>query len=363
MATPKDTIWEIDLHTLAKHEILRRYLGAWFPILSTYNRRVVYIDGFCGPGKYKGGEAGSPVVALKEALKHNERLASNQLTFLFVDERADRIVHLKNELSSFPLPSNFLVYPVTGKFECELTDLLDRLASSGAQLAPTFAFIDPFGFKGLPFSLVRRLLKNSKTEIFVNVMIGFINRFLEHPDSQIQQYIVDLFGTEEVLQIAQKSGNRIAELRLLYQAQLSKYARFVRYFEMRDCHNKTIYYLFFASNHPLGHVKMKEAFWKVDTASGFCFSDATDPNQYVLFEIDETPKLATDLANTFANQRVPVDQVQSYVEDETPFIATHMRRALKLLEEENKIAVAEYKLNGKKRRKNSYPKDAVVEFF
>jgi three-Cys-motif partner protein len=362
MATPKGTVWEIEPHTLAKHEILRRYLGAWFPILAKHNKRLVYIDGFCGPGKYEGGEVGSPIVALEEALKHEKRLDSNQLAFLFMDERSDRIVQLKSELSDFPIPGNFLVHPVTGQFECELTNLLDELASSGARLAPTFAFIDPFGFKGLPFSLVRRLLGNSKTEVFVNVMVDAINRFLEHPDSKTQQHIVDLFGTQRVLQVAEKPCDRITELRLLYQEQLLACAHFVRYFEMRDCHGRTIYYLFFASNHRVGHVKMKEAFWKVDTSSGFCFSDATNPSQLVLFEIDETPKLAAYLTKEFATQQVIVEQVQKCVEDKTPFIATHMRKALRLLEGENKIAVAKYKSNGKKRRKNTYPKDAVVEF-
>lgn len=362
MVTPKDTVWEIEPHTLAKHEILRRYLGAWFPILSTYNRRIVYIDGFCGPGKYKGGEAGSPIVALEEALKHNLRLAGNQLTFLFVDERSDRIAHLTNELQSILLPSNFSVHPVTGQFKSELTDLLNGLRSSGSQLAPTFAFIDPFGFKGLPFDLVRRLLENPKTEVLVNVMVDVINRFLEHPDVQTQQHIVDLFGTQQVLQVAQNPYGRIDALRLLYQEQLSKCARFVRYFEMRDCNGRTIYYLFFASNHPLGHVRIKEAFWKVDPTSGYCFSDATNPNQLVLFDTDETPRLASDLAKVFTSQRVTGEKIKKYVEDETPFIATHMRRALRLLEEENRLVVAEFKLNGQKRRKNTYPEDAVVGF-
>lgn len=38
MAIPKETIWEIEPHTQAKHEILRRYLSAWFPILGKYNK-------------------------------------------------------------------------------------------------------------------------------------------------------------------------------------------------------------------------------------------------------------------------------------------------------------------------------------
>lgn len=362
MVTPKDTVWEIEPHTLAKHEILRRYLGAWFPILGTYNKRIVYIDGFCGPGLYKGGEVGSPIVALEEALKHNSRLAGNQLTFLFMDERSDRIAHLRNELKGLPLPGNFSVHAVTGQFEAELTGLLDGLKSSGSQLAPTFAFVDPFGFKGLPFNLVRRLLENSKTEVLVNVMVDAINRFLEHPDAQTRQHIVDLFGTQRVLDVARNPYGRIDALRLLYQEQLSECARFVRYFEMRDCNGRTIYYLFFAGNHPLGHVRIKEAFWKVDPTSGYCFSDATNPNQLVLFEIDETPRLAADLAKVFGNQRVTVEKIKKYVEDETPFIATHMRGALGLLEQENRVVVAEFKLNGRKRRRNTYPEDAVVEF-
>ena len=56
MATPTETLWELDPHTTAKHEILRRYLGAWFPILNRHHGRIVYIDGFAGPGRYIGGE-------------------------------------------------------------------------------------------------------------------------------------------------------------------------------------------------------------------------------------------------------------------------------------------------------------------
>src|SRR5690554_564418 len=32
---PDEPIWPIEEHTKAKHELLRRYLGAWFPILAS----------------------------------------------------------------------------------------------------------------------------------------------------------------------------------------------------------------------------------------------------------------------------------------------------------------------------------------
>jgi three-Cys-motif partner protein len=53
MAAPKTPVWSIDAHTKAKHEILRRYLQAWFPILASFSGRIIYLGGFAGPGVYK----------------------------------------------------------------------------------------------------------------------------------------------------------------------------------------------------------------------------------------------------------------------------------------------------------------------
>ena len=295
-------------------------------------------------------------------MEHEERLSGNQVAFLFMDERPDRIAHLEAELERLPIPTNFTVRTATGKFETVLRAFLDKRDGAGARLPPTFAFIDPFGFKGIPFALVCRLLENPRTEVFVNVMLDAVNRFLEHPDSRTRQHIVDLFGTGKVLQVASSPGDRIERLRLLYQEQLSRAARFVRYFRMRDRHGRDIYSLFFASNHPLGHAKMKEAFWKVDPSSGFEFSDATNPSQLVLFEVDETTKLATYLEEAFEGQRVSVGRVKQHVQDHTAFVARHMRRALLLLESERRVAVDDLKSDGSKRRRNTYPEQAVVTF-
>lgn len=69
---PDETIWPLDQHTRAKHELLRRYLGAWFPILTYagYHGRVMFLDGFAGPGIYSNGEPGSPIIALNTLVNH-----------------------------------------------------------------------------------------------------------------------------------------------------------------------------------------------------------------------------------------------------------------------------------------------------
>ena len=98
MPVPVDTLWEIEPHTIAKHEILRRYLGAWFVIMGQTNRRIIYLDGFCGPGRYKKGEDGSPIIALKIALEHNSHQRIGEASFIFIDEKQDRVLYLEDEI-------------------------------------------------------------------------------------------------------------------------------------------------------------------------------------------------------------------------------------------------------------------------
>ncbi len=361
MTTPNETLWEIEPHTAAKHEILRRYLGAWFGILGQSIPHILYIDGFCGPGRYKGGEDGSPLIALKVALSLRSKLAKTKVSFLFVDERPDRIAHLESEVRTLDIPSNYRVHPIVSNFDRKLTNLLDDAECKGARLVPTFAFIDPFGFKGAPFSLVQRLLQNPRTEVFINVMMDSSNRFLEHPNPEIRQQIIDLFGTPEVMQVAQ-SAKRTVELRQLYLRQLQQHAHFVRYFEMCNEHDKTIYYLFFASNHPLGHSKIKEAFWKVDNQSGYKFSDHTNSQQPILFALDPSQNLADVLQEKYAGQTQSAETVIHFVENETAFTASHTKKALDWLEQEEQLVVDAIKSDHTKRRKGTFSNGVIVHF-
>jgi len=356
------TQWKIEPHTLAKHEILKRYLSAWFPILSSSSSRVTYIDGFCGPGRYKQGEDGSPILAIREALKHNQLLKNKKAIFLFIDERADRVNQLKAILDEWVIPNNYIVHCETGQFDSILVQLLSDLQRQNLTFGPTFAFIDPFGFKGIPFELVCKLLNNPKTEVFINIMVDPINRFLDHPVPKTRQHIVDLFGTPEVLKVANLGGDRIQNLRGLYQEQLHGCAKFVRYFEMQDARGRIIYYLFFASNHRLGHLRMKEAFWKVDPSSGFKFSDRTNPNQLILLDTDPASDLARDLISMHRGTVRNVRDIRLFVEDKTPYLSKHMRTSLKILERKGCITIKKFKKDGSIRRKGTFPDDVIVEF-
>src|SRR3990172_3271456 len=126
MAVPKETIWEIDPHTIAKHKILENYLKAWFPIICSFSKAINYIDGFSGPGIYSKGELGSPIIALNVANNHTTEL-KGKLNFLFIDEREDRTANLNEEIEKLKLKPNFNFRVITGKFHEVINDALNHL--------------------------------------------------------------------------------------------------------------------------------------------------------------------------------------------------------------------------------------------
>ena len=96
----------MDDHTRAKHEILRRYLEAWLPIMTSYNGRIIYLDGFAGPGEYEKGEPGSPIIAIDTFLNHTYApVRTKEVLFLFIEQDHARCEHLKQLLAQRKLPS------------------------------------------------------------------------------------------------------------------------------------------------------------------------------------------------------------------------------------------------------------------
>lgn len=359
MGTPSTLLWKLDPHTKAKHAILSEYLKAWFQIVGKTHSKLIFIDGFAGPGRYSEGEPGSPLIALDIAKKAN---ISSKILFQFVEEDKNRFKYLKNELNNLKIPPSFDISIENESFSNILSSTQDYLERNHG--APIFAFIDPFGFKGIPFNLIKNLLSYQKCEIFINFMIDSTNRFLEHPEKVIRCYIYELLGSSDVSSIIE-SDNRIAALQRAYEERLKSVAKFVLPFEMRNKKDRTQFFLFFASNHRLGHIKMKEAMWRIDKDGEFSFSDASYGQQLLFRDFNLEQKirgLLSDIIKNFTGQTVPCKSVETFVEDKTMFLKSHLKNALKIAEEEAKISVGALKSNGKKRIKNTFPEDTIIKF-
>lgn len=207
---------------------------------------------------------------------------------------------------------------------------------------PTFAVIDPFGWTGAPFALVKKILANASCEIFVKFMYEEINRFIGHRDQD--NNFNSFFGTNAWKSFVglEDPRQRNRSLHDLYLRQLQKDAgaSFVRSFEMSNSRDVTDYFLFYATNSLLGLKKMKEAMWKVDEAGEFRFSDSTDPNQFVLFEkAPRTAVLYSQIVSKFASESPTVAEVENFVVIDTAFRETHYKKILKSLETESKLQV------------------------
>ncbi len=357
--------WNLAPHTAAKLQVLGAYLRAWFPILSrgrNFNR-IIYIDGFAGPGRYGQGEDGSPIVALKAALGSLMNPIQTPCEFHFVEHKRRAVNALRANIDhlrrQWPIPTSIEIF-IHERMTFE--EAYDRHIRSRLQqnpAAPAFVLVDPFGWAGLPMSIITELMRRSSTEVLVNFMFEEINRFLNHPQ-QVANFDALFAGSAWRDGDTMSGPARKAFIHDLYRDQLRTVAgaRYVRSFEMRNQRNLTDYYLYFASNNRLGLSKMKEAMWKVDPGGGFTFSDATNLAQTVLFQ----PKpdwraLRRLIENRFAGRRATVSQIDDFVLEDTPFHSGHFKRVLATMEKERAlIAIAA----PPRRRRETFPDASLV---
>jgi three-Cys-motif partner protein len=322
------------------------------------------LDGFAGPGIYEGGESGSPVIALQTAVDHMLRPYFNEIRFFFIEKDRGRATMLAKILKErFPkLPEN-IKYRVEGAaFAPTFEQVLNQLEKSGADLAPTFAFLDPFGFSGLPMELIGRLLKCKKCEVLITFMAGFVRRF---HDELREPALNELFATEEWKRVSEINDpdEKLRFLVGLYESQLKKLggAQYVRSFGMIGESNQIIYYLVFATKHLKGLELMKEAMWKADRTGLYRFSDVTGFTQAFLMDFENEPAWVESAANAvyrkFKGRTVNEDEIYQFVVADTPFL--YRKSVLRYLETSSPPKIINV---SNRRRARSYPPGCSITF-
>ena len=320
-ADPKK--WIKAPHTTAKHEILAHYLNGWFPKIGSWAKRILLFDGFAGRGIYEDGSEGSPIIALRLIAGHSIAASKpdTAFDFLFVEKDPHNAAELQAQINALEaevggFPPNVHYRVECGRFEDHAKALLDQAANN----APTFVFIDPYGFSGIPMDVVARFVSFKSTEVFVNLMVDYVGRFGE---KELPQSMSSLYGlpVEEVMREFSDEDLRHEYLRDLYMRQLHERAGFehVHPFAMHGDNGKVAYYLIHATRHPAGVGLMKEAMWKVDPTGGSMFRDSVARLDEGLFEIpDLGPNLVPLedlLLDEYAGQSdVPLTQIKQGVQ-------------------------------------------------
>ncbi len=371
MSTTQPIIWSIDDHTRAKHEILRRYIQAWLPIMTTFNERVLVIDGFAGPGEYAGGEGGSPLIMIDAFLNHSYApIRQKEVVFIFIEKKQDRCDHLRQLLEQrkqkhqFPSRASYHVFQ--GTFKDTLTELLEYLDDKHLTMAPTFAFIDPFGYSHTPLDIIQGLMKHPKCEVLITFMYEEINRFLTANYSTKAQQYNELFGTSGWQHIAKTATNAAERMRLLhdlYRDQLINIAgpTYVRSFRMRNKRNATDYFLFFGTKHLDGLKKMKDAMCSVDPTGTYEFSDFTNRSQLLLFSRPDYSLLKQTLVNRFRGFTASIEDIERFVIAETPF-CKYKTEVLKPMELSSPPEIRVLAVDPKRRRGTFADPKILIEF-
>jgi three-Cys-motif partner protein len=352
-----ETVWQLEPHTLGKHKVLRAYLDAWIPIMASWNGRILFIDGFAGPGEYENGEHGSPVIALNALREHTAKEAfRGEIGFVFIEKDHDRVEHLETVIQPLRanLPTEAWIDVNHGEFDERMTEVLDQVDAQAAKLAPAFVMVDPFGVSGTPMSVLRRILANDRSEVYVSFMYESINRFATTPG--FQKHLDELFGTQawrDALRIDDHEARKAAYYDLYEQQLRDAGAKHVLKFELYEG-NRLIYAIFFATHHELGSDKMKKAIWGVAPWGDYKFRPSLGGQMSLGMEKPDLSILMDQICEEFRTAGwVTIESIERFVQsDKTSFHTGHLKRgALVPMEADGRLQVDE----DSRKSKNTYP--------
>jgi three-Cys-motif partner protein len=183
--------------TFVKHYVLDKYLERLaFKIgMSVADATLNYVDGFSGPWQEQNDQLQdtSPFIAIEKLRRTRAELAAKNRQFnfrcLFIERERESFRRLQTEIAAV---RDAEIKTLQGEFE-NLVPQAAAFASEGKNPFGFF-FIDPTGWTGYPMSKLRPLFANRYSELLINFMTSFIDRFVDSQDPSLLEGFQDLFG-------------------------------------------------------------------------------------------------------------------------------------------------------------------------
>ncbi|MGX9923547.1 three-Cys-motif partner protein TcmP [Streptomyces sp. NPDC002248] len=327
-------LWKLEPATAAKHRLYQRYLDAWWPILlQTSHRtgfafpRVTLLDAFAGPGRYEGGEPGSPVFILDRLLHHGavERmnLSRSRVHLVFIERDRARHEHLLAELNTVFGPLEDLPVRVEVRRGEAGKDSLPVLTELGAWGNPILGIFDSWGSVNVPLEVMRRIARNRSSEVITTFGPNWFSR-----REDLNADILDtVFGGRGFWTPA--AGEALPDER--WRAWLGTYrsalkrAGFAHQLQFRLVpRTGQPLYLVFGTGSPAGLNAMKDAMWKVDERDGESFQDPRNRGSAVdgqtdLFQMAGVvdPELVELVVQRLEQGSVTVEEIGQWLLTET----------------------------------------------
>ena len=269
-------------------------------------------------------------MALRTLLEHQHRsriLASTKVCFGFFEIDQANYESLCSEIRALgQVPNNVEVDAFHGDYEAELRKIIADLRQRGQELAPAFAFLDPYGFT-LPMDLLNELLKFPRCELLVNFMYRYVDMAMHNPAQA--NNLDGLFGCPDWRRLVAIADPEVRanETIALFSEQLQ--ADFVTHMYMRAKNGVLKYVLLHATNHRRGRELMKDAMWSLTPDGSFTASERQNPSQLVLIEPEPNLAYLKDrLWARFAGRQVPMSEICDWLLGEL-YRETHLHQVLR----------------------------------
>ncbi len=353
----KDPKEHLLAHSEAKVQLLNEYLSRYIRILSLagYTSEIKIYDVFCGPGLYKDGGKGSPIVILDainnfhNSLKATGKEVSTYFSCKFNDVEKSKVEKLKNNIDSQygELKKIVGITITSNDYSEEIKTISDEVSEFDDQKG--FVFIDPYGYK-IKIGDIKNLVETKKVEVLLFLPIQFMYRFAKkEPPPLLREFMSDL-DDEGNLPSSNSPFEYVKNLRDLFAKKMGRDNFVVSFLIVKDAN--TVFSLFFFCSHIRACEKMLEARWEMDSEQGrgwkynvagmdSLFADSSPETNF--FEEKIIDYLRSGNRSNGEIFRFTID---------CNFLPTHATEVLTKLQSEKKISVLE--ADGSKARKRSF---------
>ncbi|MES0489501.1 MAG: three-Cys-motif partner protein TcmP [Leptospirales bacterium] len=274
----------LEEHTRKKHEVVEQYIHDWVVTLCSnhvgQSSTLTIIDAFCGGGIYEDPKnesnwLGSPIRFMNSVAKALHFVQTQKgkpgfildVHFIFADSNKNHLDCLRKQIKDNNL-EHHLINKTCTLIEGEFLTIFDRLINVvETRKGHSFFFIDPYGYTDYSMANIRRIMSIRNSEVLVNYMLDFIQRFLKKRDQQMQHSLGDLLeagnyyrdlGKHNHLVRSRQSYLRNETIRLFREKALVKYAYS---FGMITDGQAVKYYLIHLANNPTAQKVIKDALW------------------------------------------------------------------------------------------------------
>jgi len=321
------------------------YFFAWERIITPRSRsgRVGYVDVYVGPGRYVDGTKSSPLIILERAIGDPKLRAA--LISMFNDAKPKHTDSLDKAIKALPAIETLAHRP-----QIITTEVGPRLvAALQKPLIPTFAFIDPYGYKGLSLGLINAVIKDWACECLFFFNYNRVNPGISNP--AVTRHMEALFGRDRLAAVRQAVRDCTPQQRerkvmgAVIEAVQELGGQYVLPFRFKmENSDRTSHYLIFVSKAFLGYEIMREVMGKESSSSiqgvpSFEHDprDAVAPRLFeVAYPIDD---LVEALAARFPGQTFTVRQIFEADSVGKFYVLRNYKEALLLLEEDGRAVM------------------------